>query len=61
MLCSSTHDGKETVLEIRWQKNGPVVGLPIQILNSFSSDIQTRQAGWEERLVRPKKETPRSA
>ena len=38
-------------MEIRWQKNGPVIGSPMQTLNSFSSDIHARQASWEERLV----------
>jgi len=51
MLCFTTHNGKETVMEIRWQKNGPVIGSPRQTVNNFSSDIQARQARWEERLV----------
>ena len=38
-------------MEIRWQKNGPLVGSPTHTLNSFVSDIHARQAVWEERLV----------
>ena len=38
-------------MEIRWQKNGPVIGSPVQTLNSFCSDIPARQASWEERVV----------
>jgi hypothetical protein len=51
MLCFTSHNGKETVMEIRWQKNGPVIGSPMQTLNSFCSDIHARQASWEERVV----------
>jgi hypothetical protein len=38
-------------MEIRWQKNGPLIGSPTQTLNSFSSDVHARQVAWEERLV----------
>ncbi len=38
-------------MEIRWQKDGPVIGSPTHTLNSFPADLHARQAHWEECLV----------
>src|SRR5437867_10736616 len=51
MLCFTSHNGKETVMEIRWQKTGPVVGSPTQTLNNFSSETHACQAEWERRVT----------
>jgi hypothetical protein len=39
-------------MEVRLQKTGPGIGSPEQMMVSFSSDTQVRQAQWEDRLAR---------
>lgn len=51
VVSSHSLIGKETVMEIRLQKDGPVVAAPTQVVDSFSAELHARQAEWQQKLA----------